>query len=46
MSSSQWTLKWSKLVKSGKKVKDWSKERGLTVNIDIFRCLCKIRLQD
>jgi len=46
MSSSKWTLKWSKLVKSGKKVKNWSKERGLTANIDIFGCLCKIGLED
>ncbi|QCD93567.1 hypothetical protein DEO72_LG5g1642 [Vigna unguiculata] len=37
---------WSKLVKSGKKVKDWSKERGLIANIDIFGCLCKFGLQD
>jgi len=46
VSASQWTLEWSKLVKSGKKVKDWSNERGLFANIDIFGCLCKIGLQD
>ena len=34
----------AKLVKSGQKVKDWSKERGLTVNIHIFGSLCKIGL--
>ena len=36
----------AKLVKSDKKVKDWSKERGLTTNIDNFGCLCKIGLQN
>jgi len=46
ISSYQWTLKWSKLVKSGEKVKDWSKERSLIANIDIFGCLCKIGLKD
>jgi len=44
VSSSQWTLKWSKLVKSGQKVKEWSKERGLFANIDIFGYLYKIGL--
>jgi len=34
------------LVKSGQKVKDWSKERGLTTNIHIFGSLCKIGLQN
>jgi len=34
----------AKLVKSDQKVKDWSKERDLTANIDIFGCLCKIGL--
>jgi len=39
--------KWSKLVKQAtlvkcsNMVKDWSNERGLTTNIDIFGCLCK-----
>jgi len=32
--------------KVGQTVKDWSNERSLTVNIDIFGCLCKIGLQD
>ncbi|QCE14654.1 hypothetical protein DEO72_LG11g1657 [Vigna unguiculata] len=32
--------------KAGQTVKDWSNERSLTINIDIFRCLCKIGLQD
>jgi len=36
----------AKLVKSGQTVKDWSKERGLIVNIEIFGCLCKFGLQD
>jgi len=44
VSASQWTLKWSYLVKSGQKVKDWSKERGLIANIDIFGYLCKFGL--
>jgi len=35
----------AKLVKSGQKVKDWSKERGLSLNIDIFRYICKFGLQ-
>jgi len=42
MSSSQWTLNGqslSNLVKVGHKVTDWSKERGLTANIDIFYVL-------
>ena len=40
-------VNWStKLVKSSQKVKDWSKEMGLTTNIDIFGCLCKIVLQN
>jgi len=47
VSSSQWTLNsqsLSNLVKAGQTVKDWSKERGLTANIDIFGYLCKIGL--
>jgi len=39
-------VKWSKLVKSGQKFKDWSKERDLSANIDIFGYLCKFGLQD
>jgi len=35
-----------KLVKQSTLVKDWSKEKGLTANIDIFGCLCKIGLQN
>jgi len=36
----QWTLKYLNLVK------DWSKKRGLTANINIFGCLYKFGLQD
>ena len=39
-------VKQSTLVKYSTLVKDWSKERDLTANIDIFRCLCKIGLQN
>jgi len=37
---------WSNLVKCSNLVKDWSNERGLTTNIDIFCCLCKFGLQN
>jgi len=37
---------WSNLVKQSTLVKNWSKERDLTANIDIFGCLCKIGLQN
>jgi len=33
-------------IRAANLVKDWSNERGLTANIDIFGCLCKIGLQD
>ena len=36
----------SNLVKYSNMVKDWSKNRGLTTNIDIFGCLCKFGLHD
>jgi len=36
----------AKLVKSGQKVKEWLKEKGLTANIHIFGSLCKIGLQN
>jgi len=36
----------TEMVKVGQIFKDWSKERGLIGNINIFGCLCKIGLQD
>jgi len=44
IAQSNWlTYQWSsKASQIWSKVKDWSKERGLTANIDIFGCLFKI----
>jgi len=47
MSTSDRAVNWSigQLVKASQiwpNIQDWSKERSLTTNIDIFGCLCKI----